>query len=178
MFEPPQDDFYDHFELCHLHKNLFLEWKYRVWGNFHQPYLTIPFRILCMMNKCCITAMSYECQGIAIHCPFDFLLKNLLILTTKKLSKLCITVPLWGESTCHQWIPLQRDSNIESIYLSWCHHDIKACLSGWPLTLTVCFTQHISCRYSHSMRCNMDPGSIPAIQDPDMLYAGITDWPH
>ena len=22
----------------------------------------------------------------------------------------------------------------------------------------------------------MDPGSIPAIQDPDMLYAGITYW--
>ena len=71
--------------------------------------------------------------------------------------------------------PSQMDSNIESISTSWLHHDIKACLSGWPLTLTVCFTQHMSCRYSHSMRCNMDPGSIPAAQDPDTLYAGITD---
>ena len=29
------------------------------------------------------------------------------------------------------------DSNIESISMSWLHDVIKACLSEWPLTLTV-----------------------------------------
>ena len=59
-----------------------------------------------------------------------FLFKSVVGLTTKKSSNSALLALCEGTSTCHLWIPSQRDSNIESIYMSLCHHDIKACLSG------------------------------------------------
>ena len=54
---------------------------------------------------------------------FDCLLTSLFRLTTKKIPKVHITGPLWGESTSDQCIPSQRASNRESISMSWCLHD-------------------------------------------------------
>ena len=50
------------------------------------------------------------------------LLKNFSLITTKKLSKPCITGPWVGESTGHQWIPSQRANNAESVFMSWDYH--------------------------------------------------------
>ena len=40
----------------------------------------------------------------------------------KEHSKLCITCPLWGESTGYQWIPPQSASTVANHYMSWYHH--------------------------------------------------------
>ena len=52
--------------------------------------------------------------GVANQQHFDFVQpfvqyqRNLGQKKTPKTSKLCITVPLWGESTGHRWIPLTK----------------------------------------------------------------------
>ena len=50
-----------------------------------------------------VTVMSHERHGIPNHHQVNCFLISLLRLTTKKPSKVCITGPLWGESTGHQW---------------------------------------------------------------------------
>ena len=70
------------------------------------------------------------------HQQLDCLLNSLLKPTTEKTLKLC----MWEESIDDQWIPSQRASNVESVSISWCHHeDSHTC---W---LHLIFCQAYSC---------------------------------
>ena len=78
-----------------------------------------------------ITMMSHEGHGISnqkLKCLFSSLFR----ITITKTSKLRITVPLWGECMGHRWIPPQKPSGVESIFLSW-HH----AFSQWSTKLLV-----------------------------------------
>ena len=52
-----------------------------------------------------ITMASHlqEHHGVSNHWQLDCLFKNLFRLTTTQTSKLCISGPMWGESTGHYW---------------------------------------------------------------------------
>ena len=40
----------------------------------------------------------------------------------KETSKVHVTIPLWGDPTCHWWISSQRNSNTEDGSIRWCHN--------------------------------------------------------
>ena len=49
-----------------------------------------------------------ERTGVSNHRRFDCLFNRLFIRRSKKISKLRVTVPLWGEFTGNRWIPLTK----------------------------------------------------------------------
>ena len=55
------------------------------------------------------------------HQHHECLFNSLFRLTTKETSKLCITVPLWGEFSGEFFS--QKDNNQERASMTWCHHD-------------------------------------------------------
>ena len=55
------------------------------------------------------------------------LFRRLRRLTSKEISKLRITGPLWRESTGDRWFPSQNASNAESVSTSWRHHGFSQC---------------------------------------------------
>ena len=69
-----------------------------------------------------IIATSNEHQDILIHLLFACLISSLFKHTPKKTSKLCITGLSKGNSQVSGWFPLQRASNAENDFISWCHH--------------------------------------------------------
>ena len=62
------------------------------------------------------------CDGVSNHQPHDCLLNRLFRHRSKKISKLRVTVPLWGEFTGDRWFPAQRNSNAEKVSIWWRHH--------------------------------------------------------
>ena len=62
----------------------------------------------------CITATSYEHRGVKSHRQIDHYFNSLLRLTAMKTSKLIITGPSWGKSTC-DWTGVwpNRHSNLQ-----------------------------------------------------------------
>ena len=71
---------------------------------------------------------STERQGIIFHQCLDCFFSSLLKLTPKKISKLRITGPLWGEPPSAGGFFLQRGQSCDSVSLSWRHHEISAIL--------------------------------------------------
>ena len=84
--------------------------------------------------------------------------------TANKTLKLCVNVPLWGESTDQSWIPSKRDSDVASVSISWGHHNFiwghtcirkktvsaipcKQTKSAHPLTVTTATGTWISIRW-------------------------------
>ena len=62
---------------------------------------------------------SHEHHGVSIYQQPD----NLFRLTTKRIPKIHIIGPLWGEPpVAATWIPSQMTSNAESVFTSWRHH--------------------------------------------------------
>ena len=61
-------------------------------------------------------------HNVSNHRQFHCLLNSLLKLRTKKISKIRITGPLWGEQTLTGGFPSQRASDSKSITMSWRHH--------------------------------------------------------
>ena len=83
-----------------------------------------------------------------LKCLFNILFE----LTTKETSKLHIPGTFWDESTSDQWIPSQRASNAESVFMSWRGLVIK--MSNEIILKNVRWDsrlQWLSCRWS------MDP---------------------
>ena len=72
-----------------------------------------------------------------------FFIQKFVSQTTKKLSKLCITGPVWGHPPVTRLFPSQRASNVERISPSWRHTYMAAILSVnnkiscWHLLLTL-----------------------------------------
>ena len=50
-------------------------------------------------------SVIHKCNGISNHVQLDCWLNSFFRLITETTPKLCITGPLWGESTGHRWIP-------------------------------------------------------------------------
>ena len=61
--------------------------------------------------------MSYKCLSISSQQELHSYLKNMFKLSKKNTSKLCITGPLWGESTGEQWIPHTKGQYCRMYYL-------------------------------------------------------------
>ena len=61
-----------------------------------QPYSKTSFVLI--LNWFVAMTSHYH-HGISNHCLVNHLLSSLICLTTNETSKLCITGPLWGEST-------------------------------------------------------------------------------
>ena len=67
--------------------------------------------------------LLYFCQ-VLLYFPFhrwsigacSYKLDSLFRLTASKTLKLCISVPLWGESTGHQWIPPHKGSAMWEVF--------------------------------------------------------------
>ena len=72
----------------------------------------------CFSNMPIMTKHSAKKNNVSNFHPW-------YVLTTKKTPKVCITEPLWEEPTGHQWIPIKRDSNVESIPMPWFHMPLK-----------------------------------------------------
>ena len=68
------------------------------------------------------TVTSFERHSISNHRWLDCLFKSMFKLTAKKISQLCLTVPLAGEFTVDRWT-LCASGNAESVFyiitLSW-----------------------------------------------------------
>ena len=70
--------------------------------------------------KVFIRVTSHESGGVSNHRKLDCLSNCLL----NKNIKLCVTGPLWGESTGDRWFPSRGASNVESVHFmtsSWRH---------------------------------------------------------
>ena len=84
-----------------------------------------------------ITWASWWLKSLATQ----LFVQQLFGLPTKKISKLCVTGLLGGESTGHQWIPLTRASRqwpVDSLYkgpIMWksfpCHDFFMSCYGGF-----------------------------------------------
>ena len=72
-----------------------------------------------------IAVMSHECHGISNYQQLSCFLHILLRLISKKTPKLCIISLMWGETTSHWWWFSQRACNMESISMSWHHHNLE-----------------------------------------------------
>ena len=85
------------------------------------------------------TMTIYKFSG---NCLFN----TLFWLTKKKISKTCITVPLWGLSMCVCGrFSSQRDSNADSVFRSWHHY---ACFASVQF-----ITTSLPC--NHNVACKM-----------------------
>ena len=63
-----------------------------------------------------------ERDRVSDHQPQDCSFHRLFRRRSKKTSKLCVPVSLWGEFTRRRWIPTQRVSNAENVSIWWRHH--------------------------------------------------------
>ena len=68
-----------------------------------------------------ITLTSHEHHDVSNHWQLDCSFNSLFRLTTKKISELHITDPLWGESTSDWWIPLIKGPIMRKVFP---HHGI------------------------------------------------------
>ena len=67
-----------------------------------------------------LTPMRRHCHdGVSNHRQPGYLFRQ----TTKKASKLCITGPIWGESTC-DWFISSKSEYMERVSMSWRHNRI------------------------------------------------------
>ena len=66
-----------------------------------------------------LTVILHDFHGTSIHWQPNCLFSSLFWLTTNKISKLCITGPMWGESTDDLRFPSHSACNAESISMSW-----------------------------------------------------------
>ena len=108
-----------------------------------------------------VTVMSQECHGISNHWQLDCLLNSLFRLTTTtKIPKLCITGPLWGESTSIGGFPSQRASYAESICMSRPRHDAiiwsGGCLARPHITQCVGYTITSFITYKTGVEITLD----------------------
>ena len=105
----------------HIDYMLFL-FIYTSWGNV-QPYKHIYINWCYYMITAywlMILMMSHEQQGVSYHQQLDCCFNSFF----RRTSKLCITVPLWGNPLVSGGFPSQRTSNAEHIFMSWhCHID-------------------------------------------------------
>ena len=70
-------------------------WPYSVHPKDYTHYLCLFFQFVVLGSS----VMSHEHHGISNHWQLDCLSNSLFRITSQKTSKLCITDPLWGEST-------------------------------------------------------------------------------
>ena len=78
-----------------LSKHLICQW-------FETPWCSCDVTVI--EGLVYITVTFYDHHGVSNHWQFNCLFNNRF--SAKNISKLCITDPLWGESTCGCWIPL------------------------------------------------------------------------
>ena len=74
---------------------------------------------------CSVHAIQWrhnERKGVSNHRHLECLLNRMFRCGSKKISKLHVTGPLWGELTGHRWIPLIRASNAENVSIWWRYH--------------------------------------------------------
>ena len=67
------------------------------------------------------------------------MVEQLFRLTKKKTPKLHITGSSWRESTSDHWIPPQSANKINSVSMSWCHHE-KTKFIHWTPTKVIPWT--------------------------------------
>ena len=97
--------------------------SFKVWAQSMRDDITSsPIGWAHTQNDPCITMVSQEHRGVSNHWQFICYFNNLFKLTSQKTSKLCITGPLWWESTITGGFLSQRASNMESISILWCQH--------------------------------------------------------
>ena len=82
--------------------------------------LNMETRLLLIKGHIAVT--SHELHSISDYWQLNCLLNSWLSLTTKKISKPCITGILWGETTNDNWILPQTIRSAKIIYISWCRH--------------------------------------------------------
>ena len=93
-----------------------------------------------------ITVTSHEHRRVWDHRWFNCVFNSLFRLTSKKTPKLYITGPLGGELTAAQWFSSQRANSVQSISMSWCHHEMnwKGHLLDNKFIPNKIFTSHIA----------------------------------
>ena len=79
-------------------------------------------RSLLIVRAHCNTVMTHECTGISNHLPLDCLFNSWLRIISK--NQMYKSLDFCEEkSLVTGGFPSQRASNVESICMSWCHHD-------------------------------------------------------
>ena len=139
-----QSEFYTEFQLW---------WKNHLWNG-------LP---LCGQLN---TRIPYGLHGVSNQRSLDYLLHRLAI---KKISKVCITGPLWGESIS-QWIPSQRPGNAESISMSWVHHDgftIQRAGNEGSFSMLWCYHVRMPCvHFGRSFTYILRASRLPCLMSP------------
>ena len=71
------------------------------------------------------SGVTWAFRHISNHWQFDCLFNSLFWLTTKKLSKIHITGPLWGDSTNDDWILLLKGQQCGNSFDSMIYHQFS-----------------------------------------------------
>ena len=128
----------------------------------HERDICVKFNHLFFLQVC-QWLDKYERHGVSDHRDLDCLFSSSSRLTTKKISKVHVTGPLWENPLVSNGFPAQMARRADSVSMSWRHHAIietvlMICLLHKTLTKRVSGT-----RYYHSdihklyfnMRCHV-----------------------
>ena len=115
----------------------------------HERDICVKFNHLFFLQVC-QWLDKYERHGVSDHRELDCLFSSSSRLTTKKISKVHVTGPLWGNPLVSNGFPAQMARRADSVSMSWRHHAIietvlMICLLHKTLTKRVSGT-----RYYHS----------------------------
>ena len=102
-----------------------------------------------------MTAKSHERDDASNHRQPDCLFNNFSSVTAEKTSKLCITGPLWMESTGDRWIPstkgLQCGTRFCALTSSY-PHVRSGGLHAVSFPITMAFDRYLGCQSGSSSR--------------------------
>ena len=73
--------------------------------------------------SCLITVTSNDRHDVWNYRLIEFV-QQFVLADNNEISKVRVTVALWGESTGDRWCPAQRESNTENVFIWW-RHNVK-----------------------------------------------------